>query len=309
VTNQPDRLIISTPDGERVLPLTKAELKIGRNLDNDVVLAYRQVSGAHARIDMTPEGPTITDVGSTNGTLLDGTRLDANQPYRLAPGMTVQIFQCTLRYEPAGAAQPEAEPEPEEPPEAPVRGTISEPPLFVEEEEAPLPPVREPREYRAPWDGTPSRYLHYLPSIFADGGFMGRYLRIFETIWEPLEWRQNHVQLYFDPLTCPAPLLPWLASWFDLTLDPTWPEARCRNLVAAAAVLYRARGTRDGLQRMIEVVTGLRPEVREDPGRPFVFTVSLTIPAGSEVSVALVDELVRTHKPAHAGYVLEITRG
>jgi phage tail-like protein len=170
-------------------------------------------------------------------------------------------------------------------------------------------PERLPVRYTAPPDGLDSRYLRYLPSIFQENEFLGRYLRIFETIWEPLEWRQNHINLYFDPRTCPPSLLPWLAGWLDLAVNPYWPEARVRRLIAEAADLYRWRGTAYGLKRLIEVVTGLTPTITEHPAQPFVFHVSLVIPPGSEVDATLIDDLVRTHKPAHAGYILDIRHG
>lgn len=167
-------------------------------------------------------------------------------------------------------------------------------------------PERLPSRYVAPPHGLDSRYLRYLPAIFQENEFLGRYLRIFETIWEPLEWRENHMNLYFDPRTCPPSFLPWLASWLDVALQPYWPESRSRRLIAAATELYRWRGTAYGLSRMIEVVTGITPKITEDPAQPFVFRVALTIPPGSDIDARLIDDLVRTHKPAHAGYILDI---
>lgn len=195
----------------------------------------------------------------------------------------------------AAVAPPEAPsaPPPPPPPE--------EPAIVVQEF-----PERLPVRYTAPPDGLDSRYLRYLPSIFQENEFLGRYLRIFETIWEPLEWRQNHINLYFDPRTCPPSFLPWLASWLDMAINPYWPEGRIRRLIAEAADLYRWRGTAYGLKRLIEVVTGLTPAITEEPSQPFVFRISLAIPPGSDVDARLIDNLVRTHKPAHAGYILDI---
>jgi phage tail-like protein len=154
--------------------------------------------------------------------------------------------------------------------------------------------------------GPQSRYLLDLPVLFHDNEFLGRYLLILESIWEPLEQRQDHIDQYFNPATCPASFLPWLARWLDVSFNAHWPEARRRHLLAEAMDLYRWRGTRYGLERMIEVCTGLTPEITEDPAQPFVFRVRVTIPAGSGIERDLIEELVRAHKPAHAGYVLEV---
>jgi phage tail-like protein len=158
-----------------------------------------------------------------------------------------------------------------------------------------------------------SRYLRNLPGIFQDNEFLGRYLLIFESIWEPLESRQNHIEMYVDAHTCPASFLAWLAGWLGLALNTHWPESRRRLLLAEAMDLYRWRGTSYGLTRMIEVCTGLTPEISDGQGQedssayqPFVFRIRITIPPESGVDPGFIEELVRSHKPAHAGYILEI---
>jgi phage tail-like protein len=339
---EPDfgKLIIRSADGERVIPLRQPQYTIGRNPARDLHLDSPVVSNMHARIDAGAHGAQLIDLGSTNGTFIDERRLPPNQPYPLVPGEEVRIGPFILIYVPPGVAYPPEEaslpvaeaPEPPHvaeatsgeavtaeasedaagataaavaPPEAPSAPPPPPPPEepFVVVQEF---PERLPMRYTAPPDGLDSRYLRYLPSIFQENEFLGRYLRIFETIWEPLEWRQNHINLYFDPRTCPPSFLPWLAGWLDMAVNPYWPEARIRRLIAEAADLYRWRGTAYGLKRLIEVVTGLTPTITEDPSQPFVFRISLAIPPGSDVDARLIDDLVRTHKPAHAGYILDI---
>ena len=74
--------------------------------------------------------------------------------------------------------------------------------------------------------------------------------------------------------------------------------------------LYSWRGTRYGLARMIEVCTGLTPVITESLSQPYVFHIRVTLPPGSPgetIDKALIEELIQAHKPAHAGYVLEVT--
>jgi phage tail-like protein len=153
---------------------------------------------------------------------------------------------------------------------------------------------------------TQSLYSRYLPGIYQDNDFLQRFLSIFEDVWEPLEQRQNYIHMYFDPRTCPVSFLPWLASWLGLSFNPHWPEARRRRLLAQAMDLYRWRGTRYGLIRIIEVCTGLTPVIIENPLEPFVFRIRITATAENAVDKDLIEELIRTHKPAHAGYILEV---
>jgi phage tail-like protein len=132
---------------------------------------------------------------------------------------------------------------------------------------------------------------------------------IFESIWELLEQRQTFIDMYFDPGTAPATFVPWLASWLGLTIEANLPEERRRRLVAEAFELYRWRGTAYGLQRMIELCTGIYPAVVDSSDQngdmqDCVFRVSMRLPPESDVTPELIKILVEAHKPAHAGYVL-----
>ncbi|MFC1871831.1 phage tail protein, partial [Chloroflexota bacterium] len=108
-----------------------------------------------------------------------------------------------------------------------------------------------------------SSYLEFLPALYRDDEFMGQFLLIFESILKPIENTVDSSSLYFDALMTPEPLLPWLASWIDLTLDPSCPIERRRQLVKAAAELYRWRGTRRGLTEYLRIYTGSTPEISE----------------------------------------------
>lgn len=167
--------------------------------------------------------------------------------------------------------------------------------------------AQRPQLPELPPRGPLSRYLGDLPVLYQGNDFLGRFLLIFESLWEPLEQRQDHIAMYFDPRTSPASFLPWLADWLGIAVSRHWPEARLRRLVDEAMELYQWRGTRYGLEQMIEVCTGVRPTVSNDPDRPFVIRVSITAPPGGELDRALVEDLLRTHKPAHVGYELVIS--
>ncbi|MFA9276139.1 MAG: FHA domain-containing protein [Candidatus Aquirickettsiella gammari] len=52
--------------------IDRARLNIGRRPENDLVLDHLAVSGRHAAIDTTSEGAYILDLGSTNGTSVNG---------------------------------------------------------------------------------------------------------------------------------------------------------------------------------------------------------------------------------------------
>jgi FHA domain len=73
-------------------------LTIGRAEDNTLALPGDEfASGHHARIESQRDGVWILDLGSTNGTFVNGTRLDGRR--KLREGDVVQIGDTELRFE------------------------------------------------------------------------------------------------------------------------------------------------------------------------------------------------------------------
>jgi FHA domain len=73
-------------------------VKIGRALDNDIVINDPAVSRAHARVDIGAEGARIQDLGSAGGVEKMGFRLGA-APEPLVSGDEFKIGGAILRYE------------------------------------------------------------------------------------------------------------------------------------------------------------------------------------------------------------------
>jgi hypothetical protein len=67
---------------------SRIELAIGRASDCDFVLDEPTVSRHHAVVRRTPEGWTVRDLGSTNGTRINGWRVD-DAPLRVGDELTV----------------------------------------------------------------------------------------------------------------------------------------------------------------------------------------------------------------------------
>ena len=66
------RLVITTPQATSEFTLEQDAYTVGRSATNDIVVDDPIVSRQHARLERTPEGYKITDLGSLNG-LLYGT--------------------------------------------------------------------------------------------------------------------------------------------------------------------------------------------------------------------------------------------
>jgi pSer/pThr/pTyr-binding forkhead associated (FHA) protein/S1-C subfamily serine protease len=90
-------------DGQR-FALTHS-LRLGRASDNDLVLEDRSASQHHARINLDAGRATVTDLGSSNGTWVNGGRISAPHPLqhgdRLQVGDSLFTFQVEGRPLPA----------------------------------------------------------------------------------------------------------------------------------------------------------------------------------------------------------------
>lgn len=67
------KLVLYLADGTtKDIPLSKERITIGRRADNDVCLPYPAVSGEHAAVATILADSFLEDLGSTNGTLVNG---------------------------------------------------------------------------------------------------------------------------------------------------------------------------------------------------------------------------------------------
>lgn len=87
------------PDSEGVwihYPILASQIKIGRDMKNDIVLSSPAVSRFHAQIDRRGDGFELTDHSSVNGVFVNGRRLNKTCPLREKD--VIQIANHTLIY-------------------------------------------------------------------------------------------------------------------------------------------------------------------------------------------------------------------
>src|SRR5206468_207611 len=85
----------SGPFAGRIVALPDQMVSLGRAPDNDVVVGDPATSGHHGRIDVRSGSFWISDLGSTNGTLVNGEPVIEKQ---LSDGDMIAIGQNTLRF-------------------------------------------------------------------------------------------------------------------------------------------------------------------------------------------------------------------
>jgi hypothetical protein len=78
--------------------LDSRALTVGRGTQNDVSIEGDEFASArHVRIEPRRDGVWVSDIGSTNGTYVNGVRID--RPRKLARGDVVRVGETELRYD------------------------------------------------------------------------------------------------------------------------------------------------------------------------------------------------------------------
>jgi pSer/pThr/pTyr-binding forkhead associated (FHA) protein len=103
------RIVVEDPNGrERSVPFAVEELTVGRAAASGIRFTDRDVSRRHARFVRSGGGVLVEDLGSRNGTRVNGERLEGRR--RLRPGDLVEIGSYLLALAEEGARAAEDRP-------------------------------------------------------------------------------------------------------------------------------------------------------------------------------------------------------
>lgn len=198
-----------------------------------------------------------------------------------------------------------------------------------------------------------SSYLQYLPAVLQQGDFLGRFLLAFEEILSGgvdlskldtqglspeetalleqekqllgLEQILDRIHTFFDPAKAPDDFLPWLAQWVATSLHEDWTVETKRRFISRIVPLYQMRGTRAGIQavldlseeaaQVVDFSDGLdealeKAAFTDKPKPPHLFGVVVTVtePDPDELvrKVRRVRAIIEREKPAHTAYALRV---
>jgi serine phosphatase RsbU (regulator of sigma subunit)/pSer/pThr/pTyr-binding forkhead associated (FHA) protein len=106
----PELMILSADGTRGRYALTKERITIGRSRESDIFLPDQWLSRHHAEIRQKGPEHFVADLGSKNGTTLNGTRILREE--RLRDGDIITLGEHTLTYRGGGLAAEADEPEP-----------------------------------------------------------------------------------------------------------------------------------------------------------------------------------------------------
>ncbi|SFS59920.1 phage tail protein [Paenibacillus sp. BC26] len=166
-----------------------------------------------------------------------------------------------------------------------------------------------------------STYLSHLPAVYQEDstGFTERFLALFGTMFDSIETQVQDIPRHLDSDLTEGPYLKWLGSWLGIEVDEHWSDEQIRRFIREAPQLYRYRGTRRGIEKMVEIYTGSKPfiveyfqykmmressELRELTDllygmHPCSFSVLVTTEqANTEKQRLMLERMLNEHKPA-----------
>lgn len=161
-----------------------------------------------------------------------------------------------------------------------------------------------------------------LPMLYQDDDLALRFTAALDEVLAPAIWALDDLDAYLDPWLAPTDFLAWMGRWLGVEFDETWPEARWRAMVANAAALYHWLGTAWAISRLVEIETGVVPEVVDSGGvswsavpggKPpgdadgwLIVRVEVTDPAA--VDTDRLERVLHGAKPAGVSLHLEVVR-
>lgn len=109
--------------------------------------------------------------------------------------------------------------------------------------------------------------LHQLPVGMAEDDFLYRFVSIFQNVADTVVHQIDALPHSFDPTVAPAPMVQLMALWLGIDwLDSSLDHRLQREIVLQYADLVQWRGTKRGVEQLLELLSGGPATVRDSGG-------------------------------------------
>lgn len=141
-----------------------------------------------------------------------------------------------------------------------------------------------------------------------------RFLFLFQHLMTGVLDRVDAIPDLTDPIAADPKFLPWIASWVDFELDGSLPIHQQRELVRRAIRLYRNRGTREGVEELVRVLTSAPVRIVERKKPPPAVMGAAWLSGGATIAERYVRDnppanfITRPDQPATRYFVLLLER-
>jgi phage tail-like protein len=109
--------------------------------------------------------------------------------------------------------------------------------------------------------------IHQLPVGMVDDEFLVRFLSIFQNLSDTVLDQVDALPHNFDPAVAPDGMVRLMGRWIGLDwIDPSLADETQRRTVQEYSQLLKWRGTRRGMEQLLEIITGAPATVRDSGG-------------------------------------------
>jgi phage tail-like protein len=132
-----------------------------------------------------------------------------------------------------------------------------------------------------------------LPRVMSSDPVLRNLVLAFEEVADTVRERIDNIEYQMDTGLASPEMLQYLGSWLGVELEPTDPAEYRRSMVREVGRLLGWRGTRFGVEALLEAATGARVTVTDSGG---VFGTDDEIPPPDDTVVVQMD---------HTGHLTE----
>jgi phage tail-like protein len=122
-----------------------------------------------------------------------------------------------------------------------------------------------------------------------------RFLFVFQHLMTTVTEKIDGLPALTNPMGAAPGFLPWLASWVNFALDEALPLHQQRELVRRSIRLHRTRGTREGIEEMIRVLTSAPVLIHEHSMPQHSVVGGMTLAGGRNIE----ERFLRSEPPGH----------
>lgn len=110
-------------------------------------------------------------------------------------------------------------------------------------------------------------FMNYLPDIYRKDQdtdcFLDRFISIFQSLYYDLEDEFDNIPRLFAVDVVNEEFLNWIAQWFSIENSFIWTKEKLRNLLKNIMEIYRMKGTKESIIKLIEIYSGIKPIIVE----------------------------------------------
>jgi len=167
---------------------------------------------------------------------------------------------------------------------------------------------------------SPHPLAETLPGLYRDDEFTMRLCAGLDEVLASVMVSLDNLPGYLDLRMTPEDMIPWLASWLGIAIEPGIPPERQRELLRAASETQGWAGTARGMELAVEAMFGVPAEVIESggaayatspghelPGEPVpAVVVRVLAPDVQAIDQVRLDAVVNALKPAHVMHRVQV---